>query len=99
MTDTSVPRQIALVTGASRGIGRAIASTLAERGYTVIGTATTDSGAAAIGDALAPHGGRGLALNVTDGAALDAAIEAHAAHLGGSSELEPAADEGTVVPR
>jgi 3-oxoacyl-[acyl-carrier protein] reductase len=83
MTDTSAPRQIALVTGASRGIGRAIAATLAERGYTVIGTATTDSGAAAIGDALAAHGGRGLALNVTDGAALDAAIEAIVKEHGG----------------
>jgi len=73
MTDT--PRQIALVTGASRGIGRAIALTLAQRGFTVIGTATTDSGAAAICEALAPLGGRGLALNVTDAAALDAAID------------------------
>jgi len=73
---TETPRQIALVTGASRGIGRAIALTLAQRGFTVIGTATTDSGAAAISEALAPLGGRGLALNVTDAAALDAAIDA-----------------------
>jgi 3-oxoacyl-[acyl-carrier protein] reductase len=67
-------RQIALVTGASRGIGRAIAKLLAQRGYLVIGTATTASGAAAIADALAEHGGTGIALDVTDGAALDAAI-------------------------
>ncbi|MEY2690062.1 MAG: hypothetical protein RL375_4262 [Pseudomonadota bacterium] len=67
-------RQIALVTGASRGIGRAIATVLAERGFVVIGTATTASGAAAINDALAPLGGAGLALDVTDGAALDAAL-------------------------
>lgn len=67
--------QIALVTGASRGIGRAIAMLLAQRGFKVIGTATSDSGSAAIGDALAPFGGLGLTLNVTDAAALDAAID------------------------
>ena len=72
---TENTRQIALVTGASRGIGRAIALTLAQCGFTVIGTATTDSGAAAISEALAPLGGRGLALNVTDATALDAAID------------------------
>jgi 3-oxoacyl-[acyl-carrier protein] reductase len=68
--------QIALVTGASRGIGRAIAATLAAQGVTVIGTATSDAGAAAIGQALAAHGGRGIALDVNDGAALEAAIDA-----------------------
>ena len=71
----SAARQVALVTGASRGIGRAIAAQLASTGYLVIGTATTDSGAAAIGEALAPHGGRGLCLNVNDGPAVEAAIE------------------------
>jgi 3-oxoacyl-[acyl-carrier protein] reductase len=74
--------QIALVTGATRGIGRAIALELAARGVTVVGTATTEAGAAAITQALqavaaAPQGqgGHGICLNVTDGAALDAAIE------------------------
>ncbi|MGY0197623.1 3-oxoacyl-ACP reductase FabG [Leptothrix sp. BB-4] len=80
---TSTPAQIALVTGASRGIGRAIATTLAQRGYTVIGTATTESGAASITEALAPHGGRGIALNVTDGPALDAAIDGIVKQHGG----------------
>jgi 3-oxoacyl-[acyl-carrier protein] reductase len=67
--------QIALVTGASRGIGKAIAQALAERGAKVIGTATTEAGAAGIGQALAAHGGQGVVLNVNDAAALDAAID------------------------
>ena len=72
---TGEKRQVALVTGATRGIGRAIAMALAAQGFTVIGTATSDAGAATITDALAPHGGRGLRLDVTDAAALDAAID------------------------
>jgi 3-oxoacyl-[acyl-carrier protein] reductase len=67
--------QIALVTGASRGIGRAIAAALAGAGFRVTGTATTAAGAAAIGDALAAHEGcRGIVLDVTDATALDAAV-------------------------
>ena len=75
--------KIAAVTGASRGIGRAIALLLAERGFKVIGTATSDSGSAAIGEALAPFGGLGLTLNVTDAAALDAAIDGIVKQHGG----------------
>jgi len=76
MSDSPLAGQVALVTGASRGIGRAIALTLAAQGAKVIGTATTPAGADAIGEALAPHGGRGLCLNVTDGPGVEAAIDA-----------------------
>jgi 3-oxoacyl-[acyl-carrier protein] reductase len=71
----SMKDQVALVTGASRGIGRSIALHLAGQGARVIGTATTEAGAAAIDAALAPLGGSGIALDVTDAAALDAAID------------------------
>ena len=68
--------QLALVTGASRGIGRAIATTLAQGGFRVIGTATTDAGAASITLALAAFAGcGGIKLDVTDGAAVDATID------------------------
>ena len=77
------PPQVALVTGASRGIGRAIALALAQQGFKVIGTATTESGAASITEALAHVGGRGIALNVTDAAALDAAIDSIVKQDGG----------------
>ncbi|HEX7342549.1 MAG TPA: 3-oxoacyl-ACP reductase FabG [Rhodanobacteraceae bacterium] len=58
--------EIALVTGASRGIGAAIADALAAAGATVIGTATSEAGAGAIGTRLAGYGGHGRVLNVTD---------------------------------
>jgi len=67
--------KIALVTGASRGIGKAIALELSARGATVIGTATSEAGAQDVTNMLADKGGRGVVLNVTDAPACDALVE------------------------
>jgi 3-oxoacyl-[acyl-carrier protein] reductase len=75
--EKTLDKQIAIVTGASRGIGRAIAMELARQGATVIGTATSESGAAAITEAFNAAGvnGRGAVLNVNDAAAAEALID------------------------
>ena len=75
--------QIALVTGASRGIGQAIADALMQAGAKVIGTATTADGAAAIDARLKVNGGRGVALNVTDPKACEDIIDSIVKDFGG----------------
>ena len=81
--------QIALVTGATRGIGRAIALALGAAGATVIGTATTDEGAAKIADYLKDDGnaGTGIRLDVADGPAVEAALADIDARFGATTIL------------
>ena len=84
MTQSSSAAQVALVTGASRGIGSAIALELAVRGYQVEGTATTDDGAERISQVLSAYPGcRGANLNVNDGAAIEALMDAIVKQQGG----------------
>jgi len=71
----NLEKQVALVTGASRGIGKAIALELARQGAKVVGTATTEAGAAAISAYLAEFGGKGVVLNVTDAAGCTACVD------------------------
>lgn len=68
-------RKIILVTGASRGIGRAIALRFAKEGHFVIGTATSEAGAESIGDYLSEYDGVGRVLDVTDATQIDALFE------------------------
>ena len=84
MSETTFKGQIALVTGATRGIGAAIALELAKKGLKVIGTATSDEGAAKISQALAAFPGCvGKNLNVTDGVAAEAIIDSIVKDNGG----------------
>ncbi len=83
-TTGQITGQVTLVTGASRGIGRAIAEKLGKAGATVIGTATTDAGAQSISDYFKEAGitGKGMTLNVTEPDSIDALIKAVTAEYG-----------------
>jgi 3-oxoacyl-[acyl-carrier protein] reductase len=84
MSTENIPDVVALVTGASRGIGAAIALELAQKGMKVTGTATTDEGAGKISQALAGFPGcSGKTLNVTDAPALEALVESIVKQFGG----------------
>ena len=88
MTEVKFEGQVALVTGASRGIGAAIALELARKGLKVIGTATTDAGASKIADALSAFPGcTGRTLDVTQGAAGEALVDGLIKEHGGLQVL------------
>ncbi|PHS69840.1 MAG: 3-oxoacyl-ACP reductase [Cycloclasticus sp.] len=79
-------KTIALVTGASRGIGKAIAQQLVADGFYVIGTATSDKGASAISDYLS-NSGEGMTLNVTDAESIQSVIKDIAGSVGAPTVL------------
>ncbi len=88
MSESTTKAPVALVTGASRGIGAAIAQELAARGYQVVGTATTAEGAERISAALAAYPGcRGAALDVNDAPAVEALIDSIVKQQGGLQVL------------
>ena len=88
MTTSDTTPHIALVTGASRGIGASIALTLAQHGFHVTGTATTPEGAARITENLSAFAGcRGACLQVNDAAAVQALVDDMVSRLGGLQVL------------